>query len=116
MLFGSFPVGFIIMSGILVFWIHDWLTTANRDENPKGKQKNPNIMNHRETNRHLWETRLDSFSHDDWFHNLGSLISYWHFLLEIVSTIRFQENANRNLQDYKINEFLNFLNLTKKGF
>ena len=30
---------------------------------------------------------------------------------ERYKTIRFQENANRKIRDYKINEFLKFLNL-----
>ena len=31
--------------------------------------------------------------------------------LERYKTIRFQENANRKIRDYKINEFLKFLKL-----
>ena len=33
---------------------------------------------------------------------------------ERYKTIRFQENANRKIRDYKINEFLNFLKLLHK--
>jgi len=33
---------------------------------------------------------------------------------ERYKTIRFQENANRKIRDYKINEFLKFLKLLHK--
>jgi len=34
---------------------------------------------------------------------------------ERYKTIRFQENANRKIRDYKINEFLKFLKLLHKN-
>ena len=74
---------------------------------PQGLSQGVNLL--------CWRRRgleSEDKNHGPAFWNKGFIRMKSFFVSNIFCiTIRFQENANRNLVDYKINEFLEFLNL-----